>query len=323
MTNVSKGDKVLLSFSYCEECAACKSGHPSYCHTFNDRNFGGKRHNGTAAASIAAGKDGQEKIPLHSTFFGQSSFARNALVHRTSLVKVPPETDLALFAPLGCGIQTGAGAIINTLDSKPGSAVAVFGVGSVGLSAVMAAAKIRKARTVIAIDRHTSRLELAKRLGATHAILAAPGTNVAAEILKICPPLGVDSALDTTGVPAVIETMISALTAKGRSASVGAPGPGVRVSIEIMDHLVLGRSYMGCVEGDSVPSEVRISIPQSFALLLTSTSATQFVPYLIERHAKGELPLEEFITYYPLSEYKKAFDDSLDGTTVKAVLKWE
>ena len=259
MTNVSKGDKVLLSFSYCEECAACKSGHPSYCHTFNDRNFGGKRSNGTAAASIiSTGKEDSKRIPLHSTFFGQSSFARHALVHRTSLVKVPPETDLALLAPLGCGIQTGAGAIINTLDSKPGSSVAVFGVGSVGLSAVMAAAKIRKASTVIAIDRHESRLELAKRLGATHAILATPGTDVAAEIRKICPPLGVDSALDTTGVPAVVETMISALTSKGRSASVGAPGPGVRVSIEIMDHLVWGKSYMGCVEGDSVPSEVRI-----------------------------------------------------------------
>ena len=261
MTNVAKGDKVLLSFSYCEDCAACKSGYPSYCHTFNDRNFGGKRPDGTAAASIiTAGKDGQKKTPLHSTFFGQSSFARHTLAHKTSLVKVPPETDLALFASLGCGIQTGAGAILNTLDSKPGSSVAVFGVGSVGLSAVMAAAKIRKAATVIAIDRHASRLDLAKRLGATHAILAVPGTDVAAEIRKICPPLGVNSAVDTTGVPAVIETMISALTAKGRGATVGAPGPGVRASIEIMDHLALGRSYMGCCEGDSVPHEVRLPV---------------------------------------------------------------
>lgn len=258
VTSVSKGDKVLLSFMYCEKCPACTSGYPSYCHTFNEQNFGGRRPDGTAMASISTGKDGPEKTPLHSTFFGQSSFARHTLAHKTSLVKVPPETDLALFAPLGCGIQTGAGAILNTLDVKPGSSVAVFGVGSVGLSAVMAASKIGKAKTVIAIDKSPSRLELAQRLGATHTIVVTPETSVTAEIKKICQPLGVDSAVDTTGAPVVIETMISSLTAKGKGATVGAPGPGVKASIEIMDHLALGRSYIGCCEGDSVPSEVRM-----------------------------------------------------------------
>ena len=109
--------------------------------------------------------------PIFGQFFGQSSFARHTLVHKSSCVKVPAGTDLALFAPMGCGMQTGAGAVLNSLAVKPGSSIAIFGVGSVGMAAVMAAAHIAKAKTIIAIDLQESRLELAKKLGATHGVL--------------------------------------------------------------------------------------------------------------------------------------------------------
>ncbi|CAI4218399.1 unnamed protein product [Parascedosporium putredinis] len=260
VTNVAPGDKVLLSFSHCETCGPCKSGHPAYCHDFNQRNFPGARADGTAALKSL---DGSE--PLFSSFFGQSSFARHTLVHKSCLVK------------------TGAGAVMNTLDVKEGSTLAVFGAGSVGMSAIMAA-----------------RLELAKRLGATHGVLGSG--NVVEEIRKLCPPVGVDFAVDCTGSTKVIENMIESLGTRGKAATVGAPGFGAKVSVDVMSHLTSGRSYMGCCEGDSLPS--------------------QFVPHLIELHAQGKLPLDEMITVYDMKDYQKALDDTHAGKALKAVLVW-
>jgi Zn-dependent alcohol dehydrogenase len=166
-------------------------------------------------------RDKQNKKALFSNFFGQSSFARLTVVYRSSLVKVRSDTDLALFAPLGCGLQTGAGAILNTLDVQVGKTVAIFGVGSVGMSAVMAA-KIRGAKEIIAIDLQQSRLDLAKSLGATSTILGNDA-DIILKIKRISPPNGVHYGLDCSGAPAVIETMINCLGSRGRATSVGAP----------------------------------------------------------------------------------------------------
>jgi Zn-dependent alcohol dehydrogenase len=202
-----------------------------------------------------SGETAQKGKGIFSTFFGQSSFARHTLVHRSTVVKVPDSTDLALYAPMGCGMQTGAGAVLNSLGVKKGSSVAVFGVGSVGMAAVMAAAKVAGAGTVIAVDLQPARLELAKKLGATHAVLAGD-KDVVAEVRRICPPNGVDYAVDCTGVPKVIRDMIDCLGTRGRAATVGAPGFGKTVSIDVMEHLTYGKEYVGCVEGDSLPSKV-------------------------------------------------------------------
>lgn len=213
--------------------------------------------NGTNGGATS---DDNKGIP--SQFFGQSSFARHTLAHMSSCVKVPASTDLALFAPLGCGMQTGAGAVLNTLGVKPGSSVAVFGVGSVGVAGVMAAAKIAGATTVIAVDLKESRLEMAKKLGATHGVLASgrkPG-EVVEEIRRICPPNGVDFALECTGVPAVVRDMIDCLGTRGRGATLGAPGFGKEVPVDVMSHLTYGKEYVGCCEGDSWPEKVRFSL---------------------------------------------------------------
>ena len=174
-------------------------------------------------------------------------------MHKSCLVKVPQDTDLALMAPLGCGIQTGAGAVMNTLDVKEGSTLAVFGVGSVGMSAVIAG-KARGAKTIIAVDLQPARLELAKKLGATHGVIGSG--NVVADIREICPPVGVDYAVDCTGSTAVIVSMIDSLGTRGRGATVGAPGFGKMVSVDVMAHLTYGKEYVGCAEGDSLPSKV-------------------------------------------------------------------
>lgn len=123
ITHVQPGDSVLLSFSHCGACAQCRSGHPAYCHDFDRRNFGGVRADGTCGATTVEGGEA-----CHSSFFGQSSFARHAVVDGSCVVRVVRGTDLGLFAPLGCGMQTGAGAVLNTLRVGEGGTVAVFGV---------------------------------------------------------------------------------------------------------------------------------------------------------------------------------------------------
>ncbi len=213
---VAPGDKVLLSFASCSSCDQCSSGHPAYCYSFAPLNFGGKRADGSSAISSVG-----DKTPLYSSFFGQSSFSRLAAIHKSSIVKVSDDAKLELFAPLGCGLQTGAGAILNTLNVQPGTTVAVFGVGSVGMSAVMAA-KMRGAKEIIAIDLQQSRLDLAQRLGATQTLLGND-SELLSKIQKTCPPNGVNYAVDCSGVPKVVETMIECLGTRGRAATVGAP----------------------------------------------------------------------------------------------------
>ncbi|KAL0475640.1 alcohol dehydrogenase [Neurospora intermedia] len=322
ISDLSPGDSVLLSFSHCDSCPSCLSGHPSYCHSFNARNFSGCRPlpvhpDGSIDSSSFLKSDNDPTLdpcyatfltpddtnnkPIFSQFFGQSSFARHTLVHKSCCVKVPPETNLALYAPMGCGMQTGAGAVLNSLGVKPGSSIAVFGVGSVGMAAVMAAAHIAKAKTIIAVDLQVSRLELAKKLGATHAVLGDV-KDMKKEVRGICPPVGVDYAVDCTGSVGVIETMIEVLGTRGRAATVGAPGFGKVVGVDVMEHLTYGKEYVGSCEGDSLPKE--------------------FIPFLINQHAKGNFPMEEFVTFYDVKDYKQALEDSHNGKAIKAVLKW-
>ncbi|KAL4925303.1 NAD(P)-dependent alcohol dehydrogenase [Aspergillus undulatus] len=294
VTHVSKGDKVLLSFDHCGACYQCDEGHPAYCAEWVPRNFGQKRPDGSLTLADASGAQ------LHGSFFGQSSFARHTIVSSASVVKVPTDTRLDLFSPLGCGIQTGAGAILNTLDVQPGKSVAIFGVGSVGMSAVMAA-KLRNAKIIIAVDLQPQRLEAAKKLGATHAVNGGDA-DVVAQIQKISGKNGVDYSVDCAGVPQVVEKALDCLGTRGKGATVGAPSPGVRAGVDVFSHLVLGRQYVGCCEGDS--------------------DTQKFLPYLIEQHNKGLFPLDEMVTYYPVNEFEKAFKEVKEGKALKGVLLW-
>jgi Zn-dependent alcohol dehydrogenase len=154
---------------------------------------------------------------------------------------------------LGCGLQTGAGTIFNVLKVPSGSSIAIIGVGAVGLAALMAS-KIAGSSTIIAIDIHQSRLDLATSLGATHTILSK-SKNITTEIRRIVQE-GVDFAVDCTGVPMLIGQMISALAVRGRGVTIGSPGQGQKVEINIFEHLVNGRSYVGTHQGDSNPEKV-------------------------------------------------------------------
>ena len=130
VTDFKKGDRVGFSFGFCGHCENCLSAHQHACENFNSIKCAGVMSDGTTRLSHNGVKV--------SSFFGQSSFATHAVVNQISTVKVDDNIDLALAAPLGCGIQTGAGAVLNRLRPEFGSSLAVFGCGTVGMSAIMA-----------------------------------------------------------------------------------------------------------------------------------------------------------------------------------------
>ncbi len=298
VSHVTEGDKVLLSINTCQKCANCMAGHPNYCEQGMPRNFGGCRISDGSTTVATEGRDG-EQVSCFSSFFGQSSFSRRAIVDQSCVLKVSKDTDLRLFAPLGCGVSTGVGCVLNTLDVKEGSSLAVFGVGSVGLSAVMAG-KLRKAGTIIAVDLNPARLEAAKKLGATH-VVDGNADNVVAELKKHAPN-GVNYAVDCTGAAKVIEIMLEGLAVRGRAAQVGLTSPDQTVPIKILQHLLKGQEYVGCAGGDCVPSKM--------------------LPYLMEQQQAGNFPLEEIVSYYDVKDHEKAFEDSRSGKAIKAVLCW-
>ena len=158
VNGVAIGDHAVLSYQSCGRCRSCQRGRPTDCDHFFEINFGFARLDGSNAYARSG---------VLGHFFGQSSFATHALATVRNIVKVSPELPLALLAPLGCGLQTGAGSVMNSLAVPAGAGIAVFGTGAVGLAAVMAA-RIAGASPIIGVDMKPKRLELARQLGATH-----------------------------------------------------------------------------------------------------------------------------------------------------------
>jgi aryl-alcohol dehydrogenase len=205
VTKVRPGDHVVLSWKYCGACPSCLSGAQSYCRDFFPHNFSGARPDGR----ITMRKGDQ---PIHGSFFGQSSFATFSLTHEKNVVPVRRDTPLEVLGPLGCGVLTGTGAVIHSLRPKAGSSIAVFGAGTVGLSAVMAAA-ICGCTTIIAVGLNAERLKLAMELGATHAVSARQDDPVAA--IRDLTGGGVQFSLECVGAPAVLRQAVEALAMPG------------------------------------------------------------------------------------------------------------
>jgi aryl-alcohol dehydrogenase len=291
VTGFGPGDRVVAGFSFCGGCRNCLSGQPAYCPLHFPLNFGAQRADGTVGLHDWAGE------PVHDHFFGQSSFAGYGLCRPSSLIKVG-ETDVPdhVLAPLGCGIITGAGAVWNQLKVPPGSTVAVFGAGAVGLSAVMAAAAAGAAR-IIVTDPHASRLDLAAHLGATDVIDATDGLAVEG-VREITGGAGVEFSVESTGVPEVMSQAVAALAPLGSAAILGvAPDADLRTSAFA---LLEGRTVSGSIVGHQAPAVL--------------------VPRILDLHRKGRFPLEAMIRTYALDDINKAVDEVRSGTAVKAVL---
>jgi aryl-alcohol dehydrogenase len=293
VSKVKPGDKVLLSFTSCGACGACRGGHPAYCDTWVPRNLiMGARDDGTATAY----RDG---AAIGGRFFGQSSFARHAIADERSVVKVDGDAPLDVLAPLGCGIQTGFGTVWNILAPAPGATLAVFGTGAVGLAAVLAATLL-PLQSVVAIDVVPARLGIARDLGATHTVNGQE-QDAAAAIAEITGGRGVDYSIDTTAVPAVVRTAVDALAIRGTCAIVGAPPLGTEAAFEVQS-LLPGRRITGVTLGDAEPETL--------------------IPQLAGLHRDGRLPLEKLITYYSLTELDAAARDMHQGVTIKPVIRF-
>jgi aryl-alcohol dehydrogenase len=290
VTKVKPGDHVATSFLSCGTCTACKKGKLCWCSEFRRLNFGGRRADGSTTMK----KDGQT---VYGSFFGQSTFATYALVTERNVVKVPSDVPIEILSPLGCGIQTGAGGVINTLQAKPGSSIAVFGIGSVGLSAIMAAA-VSGCTKIIGIDVVEERLKLAKEFGATD-IINSSKTNPVEQIQKL-PGGGIEYTLECTGIPKVFRQAVDSLMMGGTCGLIGVAPVGVEANLE-MQTILDGRTIKGVVEGDCI-SDI-------------------FIPQLIELYKQGRFPFDRLLKFYSLEQINEAAEDSEKGKTLKAVLK--
>ncbi|MEW2304494.1 NAD(P)-dependent alcohol dehydrogenase [Streptomyces sp. NPDC006655] len=291
VTGVAPGDHVVLSFTSCGACRNCHGGHPAYCATWLPLNLiGGRRADGSHTVSRAG-------EPLGGHFFGQSSFAERALVDERSLVKVATDLPLETIAPLGCGVQTGVGAVWNVLEPATGSTVVVLGTGAVGLSTVMAAA-LTPATTIVAVDRVPERLELAAELGATHTV-DATRQDIVEAVRRISRGAGADGVVETTGNVGVLRQGVDALAARGTLAVVGAPPFGTEVPLDV-NGLLAGKRIVGLTLGDS------------------ETQA--FIPALVRLVGEGRLPLHRLITTYPFADIDRAVRDMSTGKAIKPVL---
>jgi Zn-dependent alcohol dehydrogenase len=301
VTVAQPGDPVLLSFAYCGSCHACQDDVPSYCTSFNDLNFLGTKTFKLASSDKSKGHS------ISGTFFGQSSFASLSVVSEKSIVNVKDllqtKQELALLAPLGCGIQTGAGTIINVAKAGPKDAVVVLGMGGVGLSGIIAA-KIMGCRTIIGVDKVESRLALAKELGATDVIDGSKlGTESLVEkVRSLTDGLGATATMDTTGVTALAMQAIEFTRNHGKIIQVGSNPIDAKADFPMFMFMVSGKQFVGAIEGESVPS--------------------RFVPQLMKWYHEGKFPLDKMVKTFKAEEWEQAIHEMHTGETIKPVLLW-
>jgi aryl-alcohol dehydrogenase len=278
--SVKRGDPVVLSYQSCGHCRQCRSGQPAHCKYLYEANFGFQRLDGSNAL---------QRSGVRGHFFGQSSFATHSLATERNLVKVSKNLSLELLAPLGCGVQTGAGTVMNSLKVSPGESIAIFGTGAVGIAAVMAA-RIVGAAPIIGLDIKPKRLQLALKLGATH-MIDNRHQDVAARIAEITGG-GVDYVVETTGSPEMHQLAIDVLNPHGIAALLTGES-GV--------DLPEGRKTLGIIEGDAVPH--------------------RFIPQLIGLYQAGKFPFDRLIRFYDFGEINQAIADARRGNTIKPVLR--
>ncbi|WP_299585988.1 NAD(P)-dependent alcohol dehydrogenase [uncultured Microbulbifer sp.] len=286
---VTPGDHVVLTFLSCSSCRECISGHPACCENFRDRSFSAHRIAGSHALAD------QQGGTLNDRFFGQSSFGEYAVANGQNVVKVRKDAPLALLGPLGCGIQTCAGTALNSLKVSPDSSFVAFGAVAVGLAAMMAASAAG-AITIIAVDILPSRLKPAMEVGPTHTIDSTQGK--VAEQIRAITGKGVEFALDATGIPTVINTMIDCLRSRGEGAIIGLSKPGERLTLDLLNQCI----RRGVVEGDSLPD--------------------QLIPTMIDLYMAGRFPFDKLIKFYDFSQINQAAEDSEKGLTLKPVVRF-
>lgn len=285
------GDRVLATFGSCGRCPNCREDSPAYCFENIALNIEGRRASGRPPLRRHDG------TAVDGAFFQQSGFATHALVTERNLVAIPDRLDFATAAPLGCGIQTGAGAVINSFAAREGQSLAVLGCGAVGLAAVMAG-KIVGCAPIIAVDLLEPRLAHARGFGATHIYRGDDPALV--ERIRDVTGGGAAYILDAAGNQATFRAGIASLRPKGALGVVTLPGPIGEPVHHPGGFAFLTTRLIGVIEGDSLPE--------------------RFLPELIDRHLAGNLPYDTLIETFDFTEVAAAFEAARSGRTVKPVL---
>ncbi|HHT16506.1 MAG TPA: NAD(P)-dependent alcohol dehydrogenase [Papillibacter sp.] len=289
---LKKGDRVILTFPSCGVCDPCIAGEPYTCEIMNDLFFNGTYKDGTKRFH----KDGQGI----SSFFGQGAFASHVVVDARNAVKVDVDDEnLAYLCSLGCGVQTGAGSVLNYCKPEPGSSLVVFGCGGVGMAAIMAA-KIAGCSTIIGVDVVPSRLNLAMELGATH-VVNGKEVDAVEEIVKITNG-GANFSIECSGIPALTLQALSCLRRNGTCVVASVTGDAV-VGIPI-EPLLMNKSVTlaGLTEGGANPQV--------------------FIPKLVQFYKEGKLPVDKLVKFYDFKDIEQAFQDSHAGVTIKPILRF-
>ncbi len=291
---IKPGYHVVISFLPCGKCKNCIQGKPAFCTDNIANNMTGRRADGSTAL---VGSTENDEVSAH--FLGQSSFATHSVANERNVVKVRDDAPLELLGPLGCGIQTGAGAVLNTLKPQANDAIAVHGAGGVGLAAVMAAVVVG-CSNIIVIEPNSTRREIALEVGATHVIDPKAEEDTTQAIKNIVAD-GVDHVVDTTGITEIIVPALDALASGGKIALIAINKPDAILSLPFMTLMTKYISVHSICMGNGVPKT--------------------FIPELVDLIIEGKFPLEKLVRYYEFADINQALQDQEDGTTIKPILR--
>src|SRR5687768_10087658 len=291
VTSLAAGDHVVSSFIYmCGKCRFCSAGRPVLC--LEQGKAVTTLPDGTVRTRDAAGK------PL-SVFSGCGVMAEYATLHVDNLVKIDPKIPLDRAALVGCAVTTGVGAVFNTAKVAPGSTVAVFGCGGVGLNVVQGA-RIAGAERIIAIDTVPAKLEMAKQFGATDVVLTSSGEDVAKSLKKLTGG-GPDYAFECVGNGELAATAYRAIRRGGLAVVVGVAKPGDSTAVRTMTLPFEEKTLTGSYFGSCVP---RVDFPRMLGLYMG-----------------GSLKLDELITRrYSIDEAPQAFADLQSGRYARGMI---
>ncbi|WP_265452711.1 S-(hydroxymethyl)glutathione dehydrogenase/class III alcohol dehydrogenase [Aeromonas salmonicida] len=295
VTSVKVGDHVIPLYTpECGECKFCKSGKTNLCQKIRATQGKGLMPDGTTRFS----KDGQ---PIYH-YMGTSTFSEYTVLPEISIAKVDPAAPLEEVCLLGCGVTTGIGAVMNTAKVKEGESVAIFGLGGIGLSAVIGA-RLAKAGRIIAIDINESKFELARKLGATDCINPNDYDKPIQEVIVELTDGGVDFSFECIGSVKVMRAALECChKGWGESVIIGVAGAGQEISTRPFQ-LVTGRVWRGSAFG--------------------GVRGRSELPSYVQRYMQGEFKLDDFITHtMGLEQINEAFELMHEGKSIRTVIHY-
>ncbi|MGN5042726.1 S-(hydroxymethyl)glutathione dehydrogenase/class III alcohol dehydrogenase [Aeromonas sp. 3P] len=295
VTSVKVGDHVIPLYTpECGECKFCKSGKTNLCQKIRATQGKGLMPDGTTRFS----KDGQ---PIYH-YMGTSTFSEYTVLPEISIAKVDPAAPLEEVCLLGCGVTTGIGAVMNTAKVKEGESIAIFGLGGIGLSAVIGA-RLAKAGRIIAIDINESKFELARKLGATDCINPNDYDKPIQEVIVELTDGGVDFSFECIGNVKVMRAALECChKGWGESVIIGVAGAGQEISTRPFQ-LVTGRVWRGSAFG--------------------GVRGRSELPSYVQRYMQGEFRLDDFITHtMALEQINEAFDLMHQGKSIRTVIHY-